>query len=88
MAGPSPARHAGYQMRVADEIASFIAEVEAALGGADDRFGEMLRRLYRSDDPRIIGICDDVCAVIGRKDFSLAPACWRAIAALSRCPLV
>jgi len=43
MAGPSPARHAGYQMRVADEIASFIAEVEAALGGADDRFGEVLR---------------------------------------------
>jgi hypothetical protein len=43
MAGPSQARHAGYQMRVADEIESFIAEVEAALGGADDRFGEMLR---------------------------------------------
>ena len=53
-------------MSAADEIEAFIEEVEAAVGGADDRFGEMLRRLYRSDDPRMIEICDDVCAVIRR----------------------
>jgi len=58
-------------MSAVDEIEAFIAEVEAALGGADDRFAEMLRRLYRSDDPRVIEICDDACAVIRRRDLSL-----------------
>jgi len=61
MAGPSQARHAGYQMRVADEIESFIAEVEAALGGADDRFGWL--RLPRPKRSRPSGAANGGCAM-------------------------
>jgi hypothetical protein len=59
-------------MGTADKIEAFIAEVDATLGdGKDDRFNELLRNLYRSDDPRLIDICDAACAVIRRRDLSL-----------------
>jgi hypothetical protein len=59
-------------MAAVDDIEAFIAEVDAALGGLEDeRFGELLRALYRSHDPKVIEICDAVRKVVGRRDISL-----------------
>jgi hypothetical protein len=59
-------------MAAIDDIESFIAEVEAALGGFDDdRFADLLRSLYRSHDSKVIEVCNPACRVVRRKDVSV-----------------
>jgi hypothetical protein len=60
-------------MSAIDDIEFFIDEARAARGGhvLTDQFAEIMRKLYRSDEPDTIDLCDEVCAVVARKDVSL-----------------
>jgi hypothetical protein len=56
-----------------DDIEAFLVEIKATPFGAtlDDEFSERMRKLYYGDDGRTIDVCDEVCAVVRRKDLTL-----------------
>ena len=57
----------------ADAIEAFLDEIRADPRGGliDEQFEEIMRDLYRSDDPATIELCDSVCAAVRRKDLTL-----------------